>query len=92
MNKVSKTYTFAISGKGAAMLNPNRANRSTEAPQHNPDSQELRHVLGLLPPFTPPPPNIVIGGPAMIDGDNGHSSQLGLLGGNCPFPKAQLTL
>ena len=31
-NKVSKTYTFAISGKGAAMLNPNRGKRSTEAP------------------------------------------------------------
>ena len=63
-----------------------------EAPQDNPDSQELRHMLGLLPQlFTLLPPKIIIGGPAMIDGEIGHSSQVCLLMGNCPFPKAHLT-
>ena len=49
-------------------------------------------AAGLLPQlFTRLPPKKIIGGPAMIDGEIGHSSQVGLLVGNCPFPKAQLT-
>jgi len=47
-NKFSKTYTFAILGKGATTLNPNRGKWSTEAPQDNPNSQELKHTLALV--------------------------------------------
>jgi hypothetical protein len=35
-------------------------------------------------------PNVIMGGPVMVYREIGHFSQVVLLVGNCPFPKAQL--
>lgn len=51
------------------VLNPNQRERSMETPQDNPDSRELNLAyspLGLLlSNLLAPPPNVVIGGPAV---------------------------
>ena len=75
------------------MINPNQGVRSTEAPQENPARNLVSCWVCRYGFFCKVSvtvlPNVVIGRPVMVYGEIGHFSQVVLLVGNCPFPKAQ---
>ena len=76
------------------MINPNQRLWSTEAPQDNPARNLVSHWVFCYGFFCKVSitvlPNVIMGGPVMVYREIGHFSQVVLLVGNCPFPKAQL--